>query len=184
MGKCQFNSDWLQKKDSDNNIVSSWAKRFDEDNIFCCACDKKVSIVKGFQAIEQHSKGKRHKRLFSLKFKSTQLHLVASSPLEKDDANENCTSTPQVMVYSLKENSVRAELYWVLWCIAKNYSFSSNDGICEIFKAMFPVEFPTHFSLSSTKLRYYVTECLGPYFIKKMLDEIEGTYLFITFIFI
>lgn len=188
MGKCHFNNSWLTQEDSNNVVVSSWAKQVNDDTILCCACNKKIVITRGFQAIDQHSKGEKHKRLFTLKFKPNQLHLevnqrVVNTEVENIAVADEQTATNEqrqrITLFSVKENAVTAELYWVLWCVAKNYSFHSNDGISNIFKVMFPKDFPVHFSLSATKIRYYITECLGPYFLSKMLEDVRGMF-FVT----
>lgn len=73
MDKCKFTPQLLEKQDKNGNFVKEWAKKHDEHHIFCTLCIKRISVVRGFDGIEQHGKGKGHKEKCSQMLAKNQL---------------------------------------------------------------------------------------------------------------
>lgn len=188
MGKCRFNSKWLEQRDAAGHLVSTWARKINDENILCAACDKTIQLQRGIQAIMQHSRGEKHKEQFQIKFKHRQLHLEARTQTEnidKVDSGVAATShSLQLELFSPRENAIKAELIWTMRATGHNYSFLSCEGIVETFKSMFPdSKCLTEFALSPTKMRYLITEALGPFFIEKLTEDIEGKFFFAIFLY-
>lgn len=61
MGKCKFKDSWLDQECLGQKI-SIWRMKFDNENLYCIACDKKVLVARGYQAVEQHAHGDKHKK--------------------------------------------------------------------------------------------------------------------------
>jgi len=61
----------------------------------------------------------------------------------------------------------------------EDWSFASSD----IFRTMFPGQISSSFSLSRTKATYLISDRLGPYFKKKLVEDINesGTYFTIQY---
>jgi len=78
--------------------------------------------------------------------------------------------------WSTKESAIKAKLIWCLKSVLSNYSGSSSDGIFNIFISMFGELIPKTFTLGCTKLSYLITEALGPYFKKVVVEECQGKF--------
>lgn len=85
MAPCKFKSSWLNEKDANGDVISSWAKECDFKHIICKVCEKKVPVAGGIYAVKQHAQGKKHQSCVKNKFGAGQLHLqVVTSEGEKE----------------------------------------------------------------------------------------------------
>ncbi|XP_034248692.1 uncharacterized protein LOC117649763 [Thrips palmi] len=83
-------------------------------------------------------------------------------------------SGPLLQLVSRKDAALTAELQWAMKCVQAAYSNNSCDNIVELFKSMFGCDkVPKDMSLGRTKVSYLITDALGPYFHKKMLDDAQ-----------
>ena len=62
----------------------------------------------------------------------------------------------------------------------EDWSFSSSDGINDIFRTMFPGQISLSISLSRTKATYLISDGLGPYFKKKLVEDINESGIYFT----
>ena len=87
---------------------------------------------------------------------------------------ENSNAT--VKLYSLRDSAFTAELIWCLKIVSGDVSANFSQDIASVFKAMFPSEgaVPEKFSLNPTKIRYLMSDALGPYFRTKLLKDINS----------
>ena len=70
--------------------------------------------------------------------------------------------------------TLRAEVLWCLETVAKHQSLNSNEGIGEIFQAMFPdSEIAKTFTCGKDKTGYVIRFGLAPFFKKELVDRIN-----------
>lgn len=145
---------------------------------------KTFTIIKGFQAIEQHSSTTKHKEAWMLLNGSGQLRICAgheSESIKTVQVVPGGEGTPKpvmakMQMLSTRDAAAKAELIWVLKCTASDFPAASCDGIRDIFNAMFLNAVPSDFSLSKTKVRYLVSDALAPHFRVAQLNEIRDTF--------
>lgn len=173
MGKCTFRAEWLKQEDSNRCLVSEWAKHQSETEVFCTGCRKPFSIAaKGFQAIDQHSKTSKHKNEWITQHGPQQKHLTLVQEAEASGA----VPSRKLQLFSSRDKTTKAELMWVLKCIAADYSMSSCDGLRETLDEMFPGAVPNDFSLGGCKARYMITDALAPHFREEQLKEVRNSH--------
>ena len=76
-------------------------------------------------------------------------------------------------IMSEKDDATAAELIWSMKVTSSHFSYASYDDIKETFEAMFPGAVPKNFSLSSSKVSYMISDAIGPYFHKMLIDDIK-----------
>lgn len=172
MGKCNFRAEWLKQNDSNGCIVSDWARKQSDSEAFCTVCRKSFSIIKGFQAINQHSNTAKHKDEWIAQHGPRQMHLNVGLEVGSPGTVPN----KKLQLFSTRDNTAKAEIVWLLKCIAADFSMSSCDGIRETFSEMFPGAVPDDFSLGRCKARYMITDALAPYFREQQLKEIRNSH--------
>ena len=129
MGKCRFQNNWMDRKDSSGHKVSLWAEKKGEHELFCKVCQSSISVLKGFYSIKQHFESDKHRNNFAREMDTNQLR---SSNAE----NSNAT----VILYSLKDSAFTAELIWCLKIGAGDVSENFSQDIASVFKAMLTSE--------------------------------------------
>lgn len=179
MGKCRFQDIWMEKTDVNGDKFSIWVKKeAHNDRILCKVCEKSVYILRGLQSLQQHAQGEKHINMCKLKLKC-QLHLTTTTTTTTQvgvNRDNTSSSSAVVQIYRPRENSIKAELIWVMRSVVHNYSFLSCEGINEAFRVMFPCEASSLFSLSPTKIRYLVSDALGPYFQQILMEDAAGKF--------
>ncbi|XP_062556179.1 uncharacterized protein LOC134221020 [Armigeres subalbatus] len=176
MGKCTFRVEWLKKIDPNGCQVSDWARNHGDTEVFCKVCSKSFSVAKGFQALEQHSLTDKHKDNWTGRQGPSQLRLCSEKDVKTNQPQLSGIGTgPKVQLFSPRDSSAKAELIWLLKCIASDFPAASCDGIADIFAAMFPNIDVSGFSLSRTKARYLATEALAPYFRESLLNDARNS---------
>ncbi|XP_054836739.1 uncharacterized protein LOC129330638 [Eublepharis macularius] len=189
MEKSKFRADWLLKKDRNGHLMSVRASRHSETEVFCKLCLCTVDFQnKGLHALLQHSYYAKHKKLASDLLGPKQMVLVAANPGDSSETiqseypgSSHSSSAPVIKLYSLKNAATVSELIWVMKSVCCNFSASSCSGIKETFDAMFPGGVPTDFSLSPKKMRYLITDALGPYFQQMISDDVGTSFYSICF---
>lgn len=172
MGKCKFQPEWMDREDCSGHKISIWAKNQGDGNLLCKVCEDSISVAKGFYAIKQHYETEKHKNNFTRKNNVNQLRIS-----NIDVANQG------IKLHCLKDSSYSAELIWCLKIVAGNVSANFSQDIACVFKAMFPSDgaVPEKFSLNPTKVRYLMTDALGPYFKNQFLREMKTSYFTLMF---
>jgi len=192
MPKCNARDDWFFKDDMQGYKVSDWGRKTDcLSEIFCSICICTVDVKKGFQSLSQHASTKKHKQNARIKLNIKQLTLTTSTTTTNEnnsriedtlvEKNSKSSTFSTVHLYSISDQSVVAELIWALKVVSSNYSFSSSDGIVEVFQTMFPNAIPKGFSMSRSKLTYLITDALGPYFREELIKDIANEYFSIIY---
>lgn len=131
MGKCSFRPEWLKKIDPNDCAVSEWARKHSETEAFCSICKKAFTITKGFQAIEQHANSAKHKELLH---GPAQLRFCANQDSHQKFQSTTTDSSaakiqPRIQLISPRDAAAKAELIWVLKCIASDFPAASWEGI-------------------------------------------------------
>lgn len=165
MAPCKLKTVWLSEKDVNGHVIKSWGKKCEnQSSLYCCACEKTVSVKRGKCGINQHAEGQAHKEKYRIKFGESQLHLG-----NLHDVNNSLT------VFKPRQEAIKAELLYALRIISKQQSFESVMGLKEFLCSVFPnVQFLSSFSLSPKKMSYYVNFALAPYFEKLLTGDISG----------
>lgn len=175
MGKCKFQTSWLERDDSQGHLVKVWGKRCGDSELMCIVCDKSINVSKGFQAITQHATMLKHRQNFEIKQASNQLHLVTVSPPSCSFPSSS-SSGGTVLLYNSRDRTTAAELMWCLKCVASDFSFSSCNGLQETFTVMFGDSVSQNFSLGNNKAHYLISDALSPYFKKLQMQDMAGSY--------
>jgi hypothetical protein len=89
------------------------------------------------------------------------------------DVNQADKPLTSLEVFSVRDSTIKAELIWALKNVASCMSAASCDGIGNLFFTMFPsCDTAAKFSMNRTKFGYYITEALGPFFHKEMIEDL------------
>lgn len=64
-----------------------------------------------------------------------------------------------------------------------NMSATSFDGLTDVFKAMFLKAVHDQFTLSRAQISYLITDALGSYFRQIVLEEIQNSSTYFTFLY-
>lgn len=183
MGKCKFNYKWLE-----NDDFSWWLKPVPE-NVFeanCIVCRRRFKLgTMGIKAVESHTQSGKHQEYARARGKSSIQGFCSTLPASKDvtvDTEDPQPTTPpsdlRVVVGSTP--TLRAEVIWVLRTVTGHHSFRSNDGIEEVFKAMFPDSgLVQTFTCGKDKSRYVARFGLAPYIKKELIAEVNRCGAFV-----
>lgn len=176
MGKCVFRVEWLKKTDLNGCPISDWARSHGDTDAFCKVCSKSFSVVKGYQALEQHASTAKHKGNWTARLGPSQLRLCTEvESKSKGPQSSGTGNSGKIQLFSARDASAKAELIWLLKSIASDFPAASCDGIADTFSAMFPDVNVSSFSLSRTKARYLVADALAPYFRESWLKEARNS---------
>ena len=78
----KLNDDWLEKSDSNQDIVKTWCTKDDGDSVSCSWCSKSgISIKVGLNNILSHAKSEKHKKFLATDEKA--YHLTELGPQAK-----------------------------------------------------------------------------------------------------
>lgn len=179
----KFTSDWLNKPDGFNNIVSDWGrpvKNKDVIEVYCFICTSTIQVgAKGFHALLQHAKTAKHKEQAKIKLCAKQLKLGSTTVSNIGQSSTSTTASTINKNYSLcfqpADAATKAELVWCLKTVVNDFSLNSCAHIKECFHAMFSDGVPQTFSMSRDKARYLITEALGPYFKEKLCGDARNS---------
>lgn len=70
--------------------------------------------------------------------------------------------------------TLRAEVLWILKTITDHHSYSSNEGISELFKVMFSdSEVASTFTCGKNKTSYITKFGLAPYITKELIKDMR-----------
>lgn len=173
-GKTKFQAKWLEKMDSNNEIISTWCiKSKNEWEAFCKICNCSVSIANGgFSQLLQHSSRKKHRAAQKQRKGQTNLS-IAKYTDEAAMSSSEVLKIFQPAPITIPKHVTRAEAIWAMKVAVSNYSFSSCSNIVPLFRLMFPEnEIAKNMTLGDRKISYVLTHGLGPYFQEEMLIDL------------
>ena len=194
MGKRKFNNDWLERKDSNNQLVSTLCEVNGDGDIQCKVCKAQLhkSIESmGFASLKQHSEGQRHRHLSyidsSSEGKPKQQSFVSQYFMKKAEQKESdhkpkepetvhaetSSASSAVGKWTLQQQVTKAEIIATLQHAGNNAPFSQAETLGACYQEQFPdSQIAQHVSISSNKMSYLVGYGLGPYFTQQTVNEL------------
>ncbi|XP_056262502.1 uncharacterized protein LOC130188267 isoform X3 [Pseudoliparis swirei] len=185
MGKCKFNNIWLEKNEY------FWLRSVPGNayQASCVMCRKTFQLgTMGIRAVESHVKSKKHSDHAKARqqpaiasFCSTASIDVNASTLDGTVGNPEPTVMPSdLRAMCGSTPTLQAEVIWVLRTVTSHHSCRSNDGIGEVFKAMFPdSSLVQSFTCGKDKTTYVATFGLAPYIKKELITEVQQCSAFV-----
>ena len=192
MGKCKFSEKWLV-----DERYKDWLKQTkDPSEVRCELCRKTFKLgTMGMKSLDSHMRSEKHQRYVSTR-KST---IPIQSYCEDSSRPTTTSSTSVVCVTDVQPTAtapvaktsssafsgfsptptLKAEVIWSLQTASKHHSYTSNDGIHEVFRAMFPdSEMAKTFTCGRDKTAYLVRFGFAPYMKKQLISRInEDTFV-------
>lgn len=132
-GKCAFNDMWLQKPE-----YAAWLVRDRENkhHAHCNVCRRSFDISNmGEPALRSHSKGNKHCELVKVKTGNVAhffrtVSASACTPMKPEETTLTSRATTSSCKDFVSDNdTLVAEIIWVLHTIEKHGSYHANEGI-------------------------------------------------------
>ena len=189
-GDTKFQFHWLDSNDRQGHRISEWCEQDPTDayKASCTLCNKSFSVSNsGKQSILKHGDGDKHKNLQKVLVGQKLLRGVSPfvvQPSKSATATVTGSSAPATkpMLFcgTTQEDVEKAEALWVMKMCAEDWSFASCDGVSDLFSKMFRGPVSSVFSLGRNKASYIVSDGLGPYFKKKLVEDINSSEAYFT----
>ncbi|CAF0875911.1 unnamed protein product [Didymodactylos carnosus] len=78
------------------------------------------------------------------------------------------------------EQVTKAEIVWALTASQRGYSYNSCDELGDVFRTMFPdSKIAEQFSIQSKKMSYDMSHGLGPYFHRRLIEDLKRNEKFV-----
>lgn len=174
MGKCKFNENWPS-----NQHFSPWLKAV-PGNVYearCILCRKVIKIsTMGVKAVESHMQSAKHKASESScqqtpgisQFSSS---IVSTEPPPRQPKTNVAATAPHLRTFS-STAAQKAEVLWALNTVTKHQSYKSNEGVGDLFRAMFPdSDIADRFACGPDKTAYISKFGLAPYFSELLIAD-------------
>ncbi|XP_063744625.1 uncharacterized protein LOC134867752 isoform X3 [Eleginops maclovinus] len=170
MGK--FNANWLSI-----GQFADWLKRVpaDDSEAYCTFCKRTLKLgTLGIKALESHTKSSKHKESANAARNShgiAQFCSVASS-------TSSINNTGNIRDLLGSTDTMKAEVLWALNTVAKHQSCRSNDGIGELFQAMFPDSTVAKtFQCGRDKTSYILRFGVAEFVKKELISKVTGPFV-------
>ncbi|XP_063736841.1 uncharacterized protein LOC134862726 isoform X2 [Eleginops maclovinus] len=172
MGKCKFNDNWLSI-----GQFADWLKRVpaDDSEAYCTFCKRTLKLgTLGIKALEFHTKSSKHQESANAARNShgiAQFCSVASS-------TSSINNTGNIRDLLGSTDTMKAEVLWALNTVAKHQSCRSNDGIGELFQAMFPDSTVAKtFQCGRDKTSYILRFGVAEFVKKELISKVTGPFV-------
>ncbi|XP_063731263.1 uncharacterized protein LOC134858940 isoform X2 [Eleginops maclovinus] len=172
MGKCKFNDNWLSI-----GQFADWLKRVpaDDSEAYCTFCKRTLKLgTLGIKALESHTKSSKHQESANAARNShgiAQFCSVASS-------TSSINNTGNIRDLLGSTDTMKAEVLWALNTVAKHQSCRSNDGIGELFQAMFPDSTVAKtFQCGRDKTSYILRFGVAEFVKKELISKVTGPFV-------
>lgn len=184
MGKCKFSDKWLE-----NFSFSWWLKAVpkDDSEAYCAVCCKRFKLgTMGIKALESHMQSGKHVAFATARQHQPQINDFCTATANgQEGARPQPAEQPQtssdIRTIFGSTPTLRAEVIWVLRTVTSHQPYRSNDGIDDIFKAMFPDSvLAQSFTCGKDKSRYVAAFGLAPYFKKELIAEVKSSGPFVV----
>ena len=176
-GKCHFNARWLDDPEF------FWVDRYKPDNsrAYCKCCKKDFDVgISGRCSLLTHAKGAKHLSLVAGATASARISSLWSvgHAVSSPSSTSLCTAAvseqrPTVSVTSFvsRNDCLRAEVVWTLKSVSCHYSYTSSNGLPDLFRRMFPdSKIAEQFSCSERKVSYLCCFGIAP-FVNNLLKS-------------
>lgn len=160
----------LEQVDSNGDIVKSWCRRgLKSFEAKCVLCDLVISCAQhGTSAVTRHASSKMH-------LLARKQHCDADGKLKPlKSVQPTISFSNAAEVTTLNDSVVRAEALFAISLAVKGIPFSYADTATKILPQMFPdSQIAGKVSCGRTKASYMISDGLGPYFKKKVVEELS-----------
>ena len=178
--------DWLSRVDANNDPVKIWLKTGSTSSTFKCSLCQTNELNcgnQGWKAIQQHMNNIKHKQIlrqwkenikFTVSSSASSSESVATSSSTCSTIAVLATNNNKQKPLSLEDQVTKSEILWSLNVAEKGFSYNSCNELNDLFSSMFPDSaIATNFSIQSNKVSYVMSHGLGPYFKRKMIDDVK-----------
>lgn len=181
-GKNKFQENWLCKEE-----YKFWLQRKSDHVVSCKLCKKDISVDNmGESAIKSHKATVKHTRLEKDCKESrdnlTLLHFLpkrAVVDVASPTSSSKVSSSGDLSDLAIPVAVSPAEIKWALKSVMSHFSLRSCLEMNSLFKGMFPdSEIANKFQMSKTKMGYYITFGIAPYFKSLLLSDIQNSPFF------
>lgn len=142
-GKCRFNNVWLQSEK-----YNAWLEKYqDPGGAKCRLCHKTFDISNmGEAALPSHAKGAKHQSAAAAARQSASKPIAGFftqvtdvTPSASCCASLSSTTKQGTILSAVSRNeTLTAEVLWVLKVANSHYSYKSCEDISQLFQVMFP----------------------------------------------
>ncbi|GBM30064.1 hypothetical protein AVEN_88278-1 [Araneus ventricosus] len=182
----KYQEDWLSLTDPTGNEISFWCDKGKDDfHCFCRFCKKDIAICNsGKLQLFQHANSAKHKKSVkdATDLSQSKLKMISTANGDRGLCLDKTTASSSSMTqwnFNEEEKIISAEILYILHAAVNNISFSSFDGISQLFSRMFPKgEEAKGMKFSSRKVAYEISHGLGPYFLAKISKSIQSCSFF------
>ncbi|XP_063731290.1 uncharacterized protein LOC134858964 isoform X2 [Eleginops maclovinus] len=172
MGKCKFNDNWLSI-----GQFADWLKRVpaDDSEAYCTFCKRTLKLgTLGIKALESHTKSSKHQESANAARNSHGIALFCSVASSTSLIN----NTGNIRDLLGSTDTMKAEVLWALNTVAKHQSCRSNDGIGELFQAMFPDSTVAKtFQCGRDKTSYILRFGVAEFVKKELISKVTGPFV-------
>lgn len=85
-------------------------------------------------------------------------------------------------MFSLEDDVIVSEILWTIKCCVSGFSFSSNEGLTDVFKLMFhDSKIASNYQMSYTKMQYVLEFGIMPFIKENILSDFRETAFTIKF---
>ena len=100
---------------------------------------------------------------------------VACQNLYEPSNDSRCFKGRNIAGFVSGDDVTKAETLWALKCVMSHYSYNSCADMKDVLKMMFPdSSIANKISIGSTKMSYYITYGLGPFYHNDLLKAVNG----------
>ncbi|XP_070379490.1 uncharacterized protein [Dermacentor albipictus] len=169
----KFNQDILLETDQNGDKISLWCRQANEATGFCVLCDSSINCRQhGVTAIRRHAATKRH-------IDSANQHRDTSGVVQRPKTTQSTLELTSQRNIPLNDQVTHAETLFVLGMTLKGIPYSWADTATDLYPKMFPdSEIAKKFSCKRSKTSYIVSDGLGSYFKKLVVDELNKADVF------
>ncbi|CAF4273778.1 unnamed protein product [Rotaria sp. Silwood2] len=187
----KFNTDWLHRVDSNNDSVNTWLKKGSTSTAFKCSLCQTGDLScgnQGWKAIEQHMNINKHKEILRQWKQNAKFRVTNQTRPDSADSSTSTSSGIPVLDTNTNKNKpltlddqvTKAEILWSLKVAHKGLSYNSCNELNELFSSMFPDSaIVGNFSIQADKMSYVISHGLGPYFKKKVIEDVKKADKFV-----
>ncbi|GBM52222.1 hypothetical protein AVEN_31041-1 [Araneus ventricosus] len=145
---------------------------------------KQANILTINAILFQHANSVKHKKSVkdATDLSQSKLKMISTANGDRGLCLDKTTASSSSMTqwnFNEEEKIISAEILYILHAAVNNISFSSFDGISQLFSRMFPKgEEAKGMKLSSHKVAYEISHGLEPYFLAKISKSIQSCSFF------
>ncbi|XP_035998777.1 uncharacterized protein LOC118564524 [Fundulus heteroclitus] len=188
MGKCKFQQKWLEDAE-----FGAWLKPVDgnDNEGFYRVCKKKIRLcTMGVNALRSHMKWESHRSATRCRQQLTMssyfsvtdtVTSAVATGTSTAAAGASSTAGKSDVLRTFGSNAtLNAEVLWCLNTAMQHHSYASNEGVSELFQAMFPdSEIAKSFACGKDKTGYILKFGLAPHFKNELISAVNNAGPFV-----